>query len=388
MKTYDWIVVGGGITGAALAYELAIAGFSVLMLEQHATLQGATRYGYGGLAYWSGVSDLTRTLCQEGIERHRHLSEELETDTQFRELDLLLTIEKESNPQTVADNYARFAIPPTLLSVEDACELEPLLNPNAIAGALTVRHGHIRPTKLAEGYRQAFQRAGGEVQITQVVELLREGNQIKGVKTKESTYHAAKTAVCAGGLSRALLKGVGIQVSVYFTHAELIETPPVDIQLHTLVMPAHTKRFDLEEKASRTEVDSLWDEPGHEPVPPILDAGVIQLLDGSLRIGQISRVLTDPNAQVDQATSEAMIRSQIGTILPTLENLPGTWHHCLVAFSNNRLPVVGAISSMEGAYVFSGFTNPLVFVPPLAKHFANWATGQEDAIIAQLSPTN
>jgi glycine/D-amino acid oxidase-like deaminating enzyme len=56
-----------------------------------------------------------------------------------------------------------------------------------------------------------------------------------------------------------------------------------------------------------------------------------------------------------------------------------------VAFSSNRLAVVGAINGMEGAYVFSGFTNPLVFVPPLAKHFADWATGKDNDIITRSS---
>ncbi len=386
MKTYDWIVVGGGIAGAALGYELLTKGFSVLLLEKDATLQNATRYSYGGLAYWSGTSELTRQLCQEGIEIYRSLSEELDTDTQFRELDLLLTIDPDDDPQAVADNYARFAIPPTLLSVEEACELEPLLNRNAIAGALTVRHGHIHPDKTNQGYSEAFRRVGGEIQIAQVVELLREGNRIKGVKTPEQNYHAANTVVCAGGLSRALLKAAGIPVRVYFTHAEMIEIPPVDIQLQTLVMPANTKRFALEAKASTAEVDPLWDEPGYEPVPPILDAGAVQFLDGSLRIGQLSRVLTDPYAQVAPNESEAAIRTQVGKVLPALEKLPGTWHQCLVAFSSNRLAVVGALSGVEGAYVFSGFTTPLVFAPPLAKRFANWATGQDDEIIAQLSP--
>ncbi len=387
-KTYDWLVVGGGITGAALGYELARKGFRVLLLEKDATIQGATRYSYGGLAYWSGTSELTRQLCQEGKEIYRNLSEELDSDTQFRELDLLLTIDPDDNPQAVADNYADCAIPPTLLSIEEACELEPLLNRNAIASALTVPHGHIHPEKTTEGYIQAFRRAGGEIQITQVVELLQRGSQIEGVKTQESTYHAANIVVCAGGLSRALLKAAGIPVRLYFTHAEMIEIPPVDIQLHTLVMPAKTKRFVLEAKASATEIDSLWDEPGHEPVPPILDAGAIQFLDGSLRIGQLSRVLTNPHTQVAPQESEAAIRAQVGKILPTLEKLPGTWHHCLVAFSGNQLPVVGALSSVDGVYVFSGFTNPLVFVPPLAKHFANWAAGQDDTIIAQLSPVS
>ncbi len=385
MKTYDWIVVGGGITGATLGYELATKGFSVLLLEQDATLQNATRYSYGGLAYWSGTSELTRHLSEEGINIHRHLSEELDTDTQFRELDLLLTIASDDDPEKVAAEYAHFAIVPRLLSVEEACELEPLLNRNAIAGALTVRHGHIHPEKATQGYIEAFRRAGGEMQMAQVVGLLKRDHQIEGVKTPDQTYHAANTVICAGGLSRALLKAAGIPVPLYFTHAEMIETPSVDLQLRTIVMPAKLKRFALEANASTREADSLWDEPAHELVPPILDPGAIQFLDGSLRIGQISRVLTDPYAKVESAASEAAIRSQVGSILPALERLPGTWHHCLVAFSGNRLPLVGALSNTQRAYLFSGFTNPLVFVPPLAKRFANWATGQDDPMINQLS---
>lgn len=386
MKSYDWIAVGGGITGAALAYELAQKGFSVLLVEQHAQPQNATRYSYGGLAYWSGTTDLTRQLCAEGIKCHRKLSEELDTDTQFRELDLVLTIAADKDPNQAAATYSHFAIPPRLLSVEEACTLEPLLNAKAIAGALTVRHGHIEAEKTTRGYLQAFRRVGGEVEIAQVVELLREGERILGVKTANQTYHAANTIICAGGFSRALLKSSGIPTRVYFTHAELIETPPVDFQLRTLVMPAETTRFQMEAQASKAEIDNLWDRPGYEPVPPILDAGAIQFKDGSLRIGQVSRVLTDPNAKVDPAQSEANLRAAVGKILPKLENVPGEWHQCLVAFSSDRLPLIGPLHPVEGVYIFSGFSNPLVFVPSLAKRFANWAAGNDDNIIAQLSP--
>lgn len=385
MKTYDWLVVGGGITGAALSYELAKKGLSVLLLEQDAVPRNATRYSYGGLAYWSGTSDLTRQLCHEGIELHQSLAAELDADTQFRELDLVLTIDPDDDPQVVLGNYAHFAIPPKLLSVEEACALEPLLNPNAIAAALTLRHGHIQPAKTTQGYIQAFKRLGGEVEITQVEELLRKGDRLVGVKTSESNYVAANTVVCAGGLSRTLLNAAGIQVRLYFTRAELIETSPVDLKLKAIVMPAEQKRFHLEAQASTADLDALWDEPGHEPAPPILDAGAVQFLDGSLRIGQFSRVLTNPCAQGAAASSEATLREQIGKVLPALEKLPGTWYDCLVAFSSNRLPVVGAVGNVEGAYVFSGFTNPLVFAPPIARHFAHWAAGQDDLIITQLS---
>lgn len=69
-----------------------------------------------------------------------------------------------------------------------------------------------------------------------------------------------------------------------------------------------------------------------------------------------------------------------------MSSLPGTWHHCLVAFSSDRLPVIGAIPEYHGIYIFSGFSNPLVIVPPLAQRFRNYLSGKEDEIICQLSP--
>lgn len=385
MKTPDWIVVGGGITGAALAYELAKKGFSVLLLEQHASLQGATRFSYGGLAYWAGTTPLTRQLCADGINCYRTLAA-LDADIQLRELDLMLTIAVDEDPEAAAAAYAHFANPPKLLSVAEACTLEPLLNPGAIAGALTVKHGHIHPGRATQGYTQAFLRAGGKMQLAQVVGLLRDGEQVRGVITTTETYHSANVVICAGGLSRHCLKAAGIPIRLYFTHAEIVETQSVEVQLRTLVMPASTQRFLLEAESSTPKFEPLWDEPGYEPVPPILDAGAIQFLDGSIRVGQLSRVLTNPNAKIDSIQSETALRASIGQVLPALRNLPGTWYHCLVGFSSDRLPLIGAIPGFEGIHVFSGFSNPLAIIPPLAQRFANWATGQEDEIIAQLLP--
>lgn len=386
MIGYDWIVVGAGITGTALSYELVKKGLKVLLLEQNSTLNNATRYSYGGLAYWSGTTDLTRTLCQEGRERYSVLSEELETDLEFRELDLLLTFNPDSDPEIFAENYRRFLTPPQPLTISEACELEPLLNPNAIAGAFTVRHGHISPEKLNSGYLEAFLRCGGVYKIDPVVQLLQKENQITGVQTQNAHYFAAQIAICAGGWSRSLLKTAGISMRLHFTHTEILETPPVDLKLRTIVMSAGMERFQLETKATQQNLEPLWDQPGQELAPFIIDQSAVQLLDGRIRMGQPSRVLSDVNAKVERTTSEAFIRAEIGKILPQLENLSASWYRCLVAFSPDHLPLVGRIDQYLGIHLFSGFSNPLVFVPPLAQRFANFATAQADSLIVQLSP--
>lgn len=380
MKTHDWIVIGGGITGSALGYELSQKGFRVLLLEQDAIPNNATRYSYGGLAYWSGTTDLTRKLCQEGINIHRNLSAELEGETEFRELDLLLTIDSQAEPEKVAENYQIFTIKPQLLSPEEASEVEPLLNKKAIAGALKFPHGNIHPEKTNLAYQQAFLRHGGEMLIERVTQLLGEGDRVVGVKTNQNSHYAANTVCCAGALSRRLLYHAQKTIPLYFTNAQLIKTPPLDFRLNALVMPATLNRLAMEAQAASLEAE-VWDRPSSEVLAEILEAGAVQFLDGSVCMGQISQIRTDPDAAIDAAASEAAIRRAVGKVLPSLEKVPGTWHSCLVAFSKKSHFLVGKVDGVEGLHIFSGFTSPLVLAPPLARHFAGWAAGENDEMI-------
>lgn len=379
MKNYDIIVIGAGIAGAAMSYELVTKGFSVLLLEQDTTPQNATRYSYGGLAFWSGTTSLTRQLCEESKKLYHQLSEELNNDIQFRELDLLLTIPDNHNPENIAANYQRFATPPELLNVNQACELEPLLNREAISGALTVKHGHIHPEKTTQAYIKAFLLAGGKMQISKVLEINSEDSSIK---TNTDTFNYKNIVVCAGGFSRRLLQNSGISIPLYFTHAEIIETPPVDLKLHTLIMPANLQRPQLEVESSTN--DKLWD--GNNQLGWILDAGAVQFKDKSLFLGQISYVNTNPDADLEPVKSEAVLRENISKIIPDLENVTGKWHHCLVTFSKDNLPLLGKVPQSNNIHVFSGFSNPLVIIPPLARRFANNLAGNQDEIINSLSP--
>lgn len=376
LTVYDWIVIGAGITGASLAYELSQQNFKVLLLEKDTVPDNATVYSYGGLAYWSGTDEATRSLGQEGLELHRHLAAELAAETEFRELDLILTIDRQEDPEAIAQNYSRFAVTPELLSVQDACLLEPLLNPNAISGALKLPHGHIHAQKTTEAYLQAFKRNGGEIIYEEVTAILYKGSSAVGVATKIAAYYATNTVISAGGNSRSLLQQSDLTIKNYFTHAQLIMTPPVDLELATVVMPAVQQRFALESQTKN------FTEKTQTSI--VLDAGAVQFMDGTICMGQISAIAGNPNAQFDLAVAESQIRQQVGNVLPLLEDLPGRCYSCLVAFNNHDIGLVGNLADTKGLYLFSGFTSTLVFAPILARRFAHSILGKNDPIIEQL----
>lgn len=385
MLNYDWIVVGAGITGSALSYELAKKGFQVLLLDKDSQPENATRYSYGGIFYWCGTTKITNQLCQESIELYPNLSQELDADIEFREIDLLLTIDKKINPKIIVPNYQKFYLKPELLDLQETCELEPLLNPEAIAGSLKFTQGHINPQKTNFAYQKAYQKLGGEIKFEEAITLLKKEHKIEGIETNQNTYYAKNTVICAGSLTRKLLQKNGLKIPLYFSHAQLIKTPPTNLKLRTLVMSANLERLEMESEIIKSENENLWQNPTNTILSSVIETGGVQFLDGSICMGQISQIITNPYADIDSVISEAEIRKKVATILPSLSKITGTWHTCQVAFTNKGNFLVGKIDNFEGIYLFSGFTSPLVFVPPLARHFANYYTGEDDSIISQLS---
>lgn len=391
---YNWIVIGGGIAGAALGYELTQVGYSVLVIDhgqwgwlgKRPTSDSATRYSYGGLANWAGTSPLTCDLYETGMARHRLLSDELGVDTHFREIPLVMPIAPDADPTTVAMTFAGVAQPPQWLSRAEAQALEPLLKASAIGGAFVVTQGQVDPDRLTAAYWQAMGRQGGKRAIATVQGFVQTAGRVTGVVTSTGTWQGENVVICAGGWSRALLAHLGVRVPLYFTHAEIVELPPTGVQLRTMVMTVPLERVSLEMAASAVDRAAAWEEPGQELVPPVMDAGAVQFQDGTIRLGQLSRALSDPAAQIDPGASEATIRTAVGQFLPALQALPGTWHHCLVAFSRDRLPLIGPVPGFAGLHLFTGFSTPLVALPTLAQRYAHQLAGTPDPWLPQMAP--
>lgn len=378
----DIIIVGGGLTGSALAYELVKKNFRVFLLEKDTIFNNATVYSYGGIAYWCGTDNLTNQLCEEGINIQRQLKDELEAETEFREIDLLFTIEQNENPQEILNNYQNFYIKPKLLDVSETIALEPLINGSSIAGSLLFPQGHVHPEKLIFAYQKAFLKLGGKIKYESVISIDQKADKIQGITTQKNHYLAEQVIVCAGGFSRQILQNLGINLPLYFSHAQLIKTPPSDIKLRTLVMPCTTKRLDTEKQLN----NDIWQDTSDIIQGDVLEAGAIQFLDGSFCLGQISQIITNIDVKIDARASEKRIRSSIEQVLPVLSQLQGRWHNCQVAFTQGKPFQVGKVEQIQGLSIFSGFTSPFVFAPPLARHFAHYLADDEDDIISAIIP--
>ncbi|WPF88804.1 FAD-dependent oxidoreductase [Cyanobacterium aponinum AL20118] len=381
MNNYDVIIIGGGLTGSVLSYELAKKNLRVLLLEKDSIFNNATVYSYGGISYWCGTDETTIKLCQEGINIYRNLTEELDYNIDFRELDLLFTIDKNQDPESTFQQYQKFHIAPKLLDKKETNSLEPLINIDAISGSLRFPQGHVHPEKMIFAYQKALMRLGGKVEQELVISVEKNQDKIIGVKTEKNSYSASQIILCAGAFSRSILQNLGINLPLYFSHAQLIMTPPAPVKLKTLVMPCTMKRLDTEKQVAQS-AEKIWQKESNTLYGDVLEAGAIQFLDGSFCLGQISQIIPNLNSPIDSVISEKRLRDAIASILPSLANLSGKWHNCQVAFTEGMPFLVGKIGQIEGLSIFSGFTSPFVFVPPLARYFADYLVNGEETLIS------
>jgi glycerol-3-phosphate dehydrogenase len=189
-SAHDVIVVGGGVTGAGLARDLALRGVSVLLLEKGdwgAGTSGSSSWMvHGGPRYLEFDWETTRLSCEDAghiVRIARHMV--------HRCLFLLPVMPDDKHGverlETAMEVYDRFqplklANPHVRLSGPEARRLEPGLSPEVVA-ALTMEEWGIDPHRLAWANVLDAIRAGGRaLNHSRVEALIRDGGAVIGVR--------------------------------------------------------------------------------------------------------------------------------------------------------------------------------------------------------------
>src|SRR3954447_1914358 len=136
----DVLIVGAGVVGAALAYEIARRGRRVLVVDRadDAAL-GATRWSMGGTHWLAAATDpLLRDLCREGLARHQTMTEELGADSGFRARPILVLAPNDAalaGLVPLVENGRAHGFEGQIVDRDELARLEPTLEPGAAVGA-------------------------------------------------------------------------------------------------------------------------------------------------------------------------------------------------------------------------------------------------------------
>jgi dimethylglycine dehydrogenase len=213
------VVIGGGVVGASVLYHLAKIGWhDVLLLEKCELTSGSTWHAAGGMHTFNGEANISR-LQKYTIDLYREI-EQLSGQSCGLHPNgglMLAANQGELDSLKLICSRARYlGMETEMLSVEQALEFNPLIDPQHFIGALwRADGGHCDPSGTTNAYAKAARQLGASVErFTRVLSLTQRRDGSWDVLTDKGSVHAEHVVNCGGLWAREIGHMVGIELPV------------------------------------------------------------------------------------------------------------------------------------------------------------------------------
>jgi glycine/D-amino acid oxidase-like deaminating enzyme len=203
MVAHDCLVIGGGIVGCGVAWRLAQAGHSVVLLEASAIASGASG-GPGKRGVRANRRDERELpLARRANHLWPRLADELDADTGYEHIGHLQLTERTDHALGQrAEQQTSAGIRSKVVQGDELRELEPGVSDTVVAALWCPDDGVADHTATTLATAAAAQRAGAEIREHTTVERL-DGPAI--ITSSEERIEARSIVIAAGTATDALV---------------------------------------------------------------------------------------------------------------------------------------------------------------------------------------
>ncbi len=371
-KTYDIVIVGAGISGAVVAYELAKrkAG-KIAIIDKEFPTAGSTGSCAAGIRAQFGT-EFNVSLMKIALEKFENLHEELDYPKELIGLHqggYLILAYSETEMENLKRNVAvqhKIGLDTEILSPDEVKHRWPMLNLKDVVGATYhKRDGHADPFYTTFAYIEAAKRLGVDViKYTPVTQILVDGNKVKGVSTPKGDIEAGTVVIAAGTWSTHLLAQIGVEIPLWAERHEILITEPLKRILDPMVI-SFSKDFYAQQRPHGGFIMGISPENPEKWFDP-----------------------KDYNLD----TSWRFLKRMANTILQVMPFLKDV--HIVRQWSGfydmtpDRHHIVGPIKEYEGLWILAGGSgHGFMFGPAIGMILAQWIVGETMTYnITKLSP--
>jgi sarcosine oxidase subunit beta len=357
------VIIGGGIMGLALAWNLAQLGETeVVVLEQGYLCAGASGRNGGGIRAQWGTPTLIG-LARRSLELMKRFARDMGINVWFRQGGYLFLAKSEAivaRLEKSAELHNRFGVPTQILSVDAASDLVPDLSLRGVlACAWNPKDAVIFPWPFLWGYAQQAQRKGVAIETyTKVTGLDVAGGRIARVLTDRGAIACDRVVLAAGAWSPQVAALAGVQLPNQPHRHEICSTEPLKPFLGPLVSVLDSGLYFSQ--SMRGEIVGGMGDP-HEPV--------------GLNLGSTSRFLT----RYAQALTELL---PAGGAVKVLRQWSGPYD-----VTPDNSPILGHTPGLSNLLQLSGFVgHGFMMAPAVAERMARWmASGESDELFQRFA---
>jgi len=358
----DVVIVGGGIMGLALAWNLCrLGGKSVVVLERDYLCAGASgRNGGGVRAQWTTPSLIE--LATESIDFMSRFAQELGINVWLRRGGYLFLAHDAATAVRLEAGTSlqrRFGLATRIISPDEALDLVPDLDRRRfVSASWNPDDGVVFPWPFLWGYAEGARRLGARIEaFTRVTGLEASGGRVRAVRTDRGAIRADSVVVACGAWSPAVARMAGVELpNVPYRH-EIASSEPLKPFLGPLVSMLGTGLYFSQSMRGEI-VGGMGD---HDEPPGANQSSSLRFL-----------------ARYSAALAELMPR--LGDV-KMLRQWAG-----LYDVTPDGSPVLGESPGVAGLLQMSGFVgHGFMMAPAVARRMAAWMGGAADEMFERFS---
>ncbi len=232
-RTADVVVIGAGVQGCSIAYNLAKMGVKdIVVLEKGTICSGSTgRCGAGIRAQWG-----TEMNCRFGLAavgKFEQLHEELGMDCGLNQSGYLMVAYKDSEFEQLQKSMKlqnSLGINTRVVTYDEAKEICPgLAAEDAVGFTFHDRDGHADPFLTTFAYMEAAKRLGVKfLRFTEATDVKTVAGRVAGIVSSRGDIDAPVVVNAAGGYSQFISKMAGVEIPNFSERHEILITEPVE----------------------------------------------------------------------------------------------------------------------------------------------------------------
>ncbi len=226
---FDVIIIGGGATGAGTARDCSLRGLKVLLIERNDIATGATGRNHGLLHSGARYAVTDTESASECIKENKILRRIARGCVEPTE-GLFITLPEDDlgYQAKFVESCSKAGIKAKVIDPKEAIAMEPAVNPDLI-GAVIVPDGAVDPFKLTAANMTDAKIHGAKVlTYSEVIEVIKEGNTVKGVKIRNKrtgdvdTFYAPVTVNAGGIWGQGIAEMAGASITMFPAKGSLL----------------------------------------------------------------------------------------------------------------------------------------------------------------------
>jgi glycine/D-amino acid oxidase-like deaminating enzyme len=358
--TAEVVIIGGGVTGASIAYHLAARGMrDVVLVDKSFVASGATGKSSACVRQHYSTVETCRMILYslDVFERFAELTDG--ESCGFRRTGYLLGVDDRMRPPMEASVALQRAvgIDTRLVSPDELRELEPRLRvDDLVAGCWEPGSGYCNPAETAQGFARAARARGARVlEETEATGIVTAGDRITGVRTTRGVIETSRVVNAAGlwGARVGAMVGVDIPISVCRHKISIVSWPEAARRPHPMVYDFVTNIYTRPELGEHILVGGLDADESHDLADPDRYKEGVSLDESTDALARVSHrfpVLADGRI----ARGYAGCFDVTPDWHPILDRVGPEGSYLAVGFSGHGFKLSPAVGQMMAALVAEG----------------------------------